>query len=173
MALEDELDAARRRISQLDAAVEAKDERIIHLEQCLKAVDDNELELRRHVQRIEAIEEKILLQQQQQQQQQQEQDNEAEDGTRTTGEQPERVEARLAAAETQLRLQEEQLFEARTYVAEKMRRIDQLESQIEANADQRDDRIEELQEALRESVRITADRETALDAQTKRVRSFF
>ena len=42
-----------------------------------------------------------------------------------------------------------------------------LEGQREKSLDQKEDRIEELEEALRESVRITADREVALDAETQ------
>jgi ELKS/RAB6-interacting/CAST family protein 1 len=42
-----------------------------------------------------------------------------------------------------------------------------LEGQRTRSLDQKEDRIEELEEALRESVRITADREVALDAETQ------
>ena len=42
-----------------------------------------------------------------------------------------------------------------------------LEGQRARSLDQKEDRIEELEEALRESVRITADREVALDAETQ------
>jgi ELKS/RAB6-interacting/CAST family protein 1 len=42
-----------------------------------------------------------------------------------------------------------------------------LEVQREKSLDLKEDRIEELEEALRESVRITADREVALDAETQ------
>lgn len=42
-----------------------------------------------------------------------------------------------------------------------------LEGQSAQSLDLKEDRIEELEEALRESVRITADREVALDAETQ------
>jgi hypothetical protein len=42
-----------------------------------------------------------------------------------------------------------------------------LEVQREKSLGLKEDRIEELEEALRESVRITADREVALDAETQ------
>lgn len=42
-----------------------------------------------------------------------------------------------------------------------------LEGQSAKSLDLKEDRIEELEEALRESVRITADREVALDAETQ------
>ena len=42
-----------------------------------------------------------------------------------------------------------------------------LEGQRAKSLDLKEDRIEELEEALRESVRITADREVALDAETQ------
>lgn len=43
----------------------------------------------------------------------------------------------------------------------------QLDTLTNTSLAQKEDRIEELEEALRESVRITADREVALDAETQ------
>lgn len=50
---------------------------------------------------------------------------------------------------------------------EASQRAAQLDHQKNSSLAEKDDRIEELEEALRESVRITADRELALDAETQ------
>ena len=64
-----------------------------------------------------------------------------------------------------IRIKEEAVDRLTNELSRARERFAQLDNQKNASLAEKDDRIEELEEALRESVRITADREVALDAE--------
>lgn len=66
-----------------------------------------------------------------------------------------------------IRIKEEAVDRLTNELSRARERFAQLDNQKNASLAEKDDRIEELEEALRESVRITADREVALDAETQ------
>ena len=163
----------------------------------LQAVDENEYELRSHVERIEAIEEELFHKANAQSEQVQQLTEQLERLAQSHREQLEQLERRH---QDEVRGRADEVTGARLFVAEKLRRVADLEQEVRQRDDRlqaqaleherrlRDqleqherhqqnrldqqqneqaERVEELEEALRESVRITADRELALDAETK------
>lgn len=95
------------------------------------------------------------------------------ESTRLRGQRDHQMESVIQQLEQVIRIKEQSIDRLTIELSDARDQSAQLEGQKNKTLTKlKDDRIEELEEALRESVRITADREVALDAETQKVEAF-
>ncbi len=94
---------------------------------------------------------------------------ELEESTRLSGQTDHQLESVIQQLEQVIRIKEQTIDRLTSELSDARDQSAQLEGQKNRTLTLKDDRIEELEEALRESVRITADREVALDSETQKV----